>query len=129
MLGHIEFKVSICGDAIEEPEFCPCPELHSLCDLISAPRLTRSPYELFPTPNPILTISTDDSGFLLLNTTGPDDGMCMVGLQYRCPTQLADTAEALIRQIHDRSEIKTAMLRGDLGLSLPNDATQNPDGG
>ena len=129
VLGHTEFKLSICGDAMEEPEFCPCPELNSLCDLISAPRLTRSPYELYPTPNQILTISIDDLGFLLLDTTGPADGMCMVGLQYRCQTDLADTAETLVRQIRDRSEIKTALLRGDLGLSLPGDAAQNPDGG
>ena len=128
MNEYTDFKLGFCADAVEEREYSPCAKLHSLCDLISAPRLARSPFELYPTQNPILTMPSDRGGFLLLDTTGPDDGMCMIGLQFRCPSELADVAESLVRQIRDRSEIKTALLRGDLGLTLPEDATLNPDG-
>lgn len=119
MDAFIEFKTSVTGDSLEEPDYCLCPELHVLCDLINAPRLTRSPYERYPTLSPISCTSKDKQCFLTIDTTGPDDGMSIVGLGFRCRSEVADQAEGLIRSIRSRSGVQTALLRGNLGLLIP----------
>lgn len=119
MDAFTDFKTSVTGDTLEEPDYCPCSELHVLCDLINAPRLTSSPDELYPTLSPISCLSKDKQCFLIIDTTGPVDGMSMVGLRFRCRSEIADQAEDLIRSIRSRSGVETALLRGNLGLSVP----------
>ncbi len=119
MATHTEFKVAVTVDSLEEPERQPCSELLAICQLLDAPALARSPAELYPSIEPIRSASVHDpSCFLNINIAcDPTDQMSVVGIQIRCQESVADQIDALLRQIHSRSEVETALLRGNLGLS------------
>lgn len=119
MEAFTDFKTRVTGDALEESDYFPCLELHVLCDLMNAPRLTSSPYELYPTHSPISCISMDRQCFVTIDATGPEDGMSMVGLRVRCRSEVANQVEGLIRSIRERSQVQTALLRGNLRLLIP----------
>ena len=71
-----ELTTNVTAWTLEEPDYQPCPELFEICDAIGAPRLTRSPAELYPTRNPICIHAADGSSrFLFIDTTGPDEGL------------------------------------------------------
>jgi hypothetical protein len=123
----IELKTRLTVWTLEEPEYYPCPELLDICDAIDAPRLTRSPAELYPTRNPICTQATDGSTrFLCIDTTGPEDGMEFVTVCIRCYTDDKQRIASLLHQLRERSEIVGPLLDGQLGIACP---PHNPNGG
>ncbi len=120
MIDHIEFKLAVTVWSLEGPEYQPCPELHAICELIDAPTLQRSPAELFPSSNSIRSCSTTDPAcFLNVDIRAdPTDQMEVVSVQIRCCNNVADSIEELLQKIRSRSEVKTALLRGNLGLNV-----------
>jgi len=125
MAGHTEFKTAVTVFVLEEPEYQPCPELQEICRLIAAPAFDRSPAELFPSDQSYRSVSyIDRSCFLDIDIThDPTDPMCVVPILIRCPDSVAEQVDAQLRRIRDRSSIKTAFLRGNLGLSRNMDST------
>jgi hypothetical protein len=118
MTRHTEFSVGVTVWSLEEPEYEPCSELQAICQLLGAPTLTRSPAELYPSNELISSVSTSDLGSILRVdiSADPTDQMEVVTLQVRCVNDVADWVEELLRKIHTRSEVETALLRGNLGL-------------
>ena len=57
MATHTEFKLAVTVQSLEKPEYQPCPELQTICQLIEASTLTRSPAELYPSDQQICCIS------------------------------------------------------------------------
>lgn len=123
MATHTEFKLAVTALSLEEPEYRPCAELQAICQLIEAPTLTRSPAELYPSNQPIRCFSERESScFLSIDiNSDPTDQMSVVEIQIRCLDAVADQVNLLLCQIRNRSEIETALLRGDLGLCVATD--------
>jgi hypothetical protein len=117
---HIEFSFAAEVWLLEGENFQPCSELGAICRLIDAPEFTRSLEELHPRDDPMVTISTSDpTCFLRIDLTAdPTDQMDVVAIQVRCKADLADSVNECLRQIRSRSEVKTAILHGNLGLSI-----------
>ena len=90
----------------------------AICRLIEAPGFIRSPEELHPRDDPMVTTSTSDPAcFLRINLTAdPTDQMDVVSIHVRCKADVADSVHELVCQIRSRSDVKTAILRGNLGL-------------
>jgi hypothetical protein len=109
----IDFRTSVTADALEEPDDCPCSELHILCDLINAPRITQSPFALYPT---LLSISC-------ISAT-PRASSCWMQLAQRikwawwaCNFVVVAKLRTELNgpsMMRSRSQIQTAFLRGNL---------------
>ena len=118
MTAHTEFSLSVTVWALEEQEYQPCSELNSICQLLNAPSFTQSPAERFPSHEPATSVSTLDTGcYVRVDLAGdPTDQMEVVTIQIRCANAVADTVDALLRCIQSRSEVESALLRGNLGF-------------
>lgn len=117
MTGYTEFAVGVTVWSLEKPDYQPCPELNSICDLLGANSLTRSPAELYPSSSPIRSVSPiDPESIMQIDIAGdPTDQMEIVQINIRCKSSVADEIETQLRQIRLRSEVQTALRRGDLG--------------
>lgn len=124
MRTYTEFTLAVTVWSLEEPDDQPCAELQTICQLLEVPEVTRSLAELYPSSKPIRLLSSRDPHCFLNIDLGPDDGMDVVGIQLRCLNPLADEVEKLLRQIRSRSEVKNALLRGNLGLPSYTDANE-----
>lgn len=118
MKSFTEFKLCVMVNALEEPEYQPCPELGAICRLLGAPSPTRSPSELFPADSPLRFVSEiEPSDYLEVDIrTGPGNSMAIVEIRLRCRTAVADDVELQLRRIRDNSEMRFPLLRGDLGI-------------
>jgi hypothetical protein len=117
---HTEFKLAVTVLSLEEHDYQACSELQAICHLLGASMLTHSPAELYPSQTPIRSISAHDPDCILEIdiAADPTDQMNVVGIKICCPDNVADQVDACLRQIRARSEVQTALLRGDLGLLL-----------
>ena len=117
-MTHTEFSTAVTVWALEKPDYEPCSELLKICQLLDAPELSRSPVELYPSLEPVRSVSTGDpTSYLNIDMVrDPTDQMDVVKINIRCSNEVADAVEELLRQIRTRSDVTTAMLRGNLGL-------------
>ena len=117
---HTEFKLALTVWSLEGPECQPCPELQAICELLEVPELLQSPVELYPSTKPIRSNSDRDPACFLeidIDHADPTDQMELIWIQLRCANAVADRVEKLICEIRSRSEVSSALLRGNLGLS------------
>ena len=119
-MDYVEFKLGVTIWSLEEPGYVPCPELKSICELIDANNFTESLAELCPTAKIVKRNSRSDANaYIAINCAGDrTDQMGVVGLFVRCNASVADMVEEQLRRVCVRSEVKTALLRGDLGLKI-----------
>jgi len=104
--------------SLETADEKPCDELVEISRLIHADELTVSPAGMYPRAEPVLLSSKIDPGvFLSIELTEePTDQMEVVGLSVRCDDTVADAVHERLKSICERSQVRTALLRGNLGL-------------
>ncbi len=80
-----------------------------------------SPAEMRPRSEPVVLMSkTDPRAFLSIDLTAdPTDQMDVVRLSARCKSVFADAIHEQLKSIRARSDVKAALLRGNLGLVSP----------
>jgi hypothetical protein len=118
VIDYTEFRLGVSVWSLETLDDKPCDELLALCSLIHADSISESPVEMFPRTEPVILVSkVDPKIFVSINLTAdPTDQMEVVGLSVRCKKEDADSIHELLNAIRARSEVKTALLRGNLGL-------------
>lgn len=118
VIEYTEFKLGVTTWSLETTDDEPCDELVEICRLIHADELAVSPAEIRPRPEPLLlTSKSDPEMFLSINfADDPTNQMEVVGLSVRCKDEFADAIHERLKSIRQRSAVKTALLRGNLGL-------------
>lgn len=116
---YTEFKLGVTVWSLDTTDNKPCAELFSICSLIAADSPTLSPADLYPQSTPVVIVSkVDPKTFVSLDLSRDlTDQMEVVEISVRCKNGTADAIHAQFKAIRARSEIKTALLRGNLGLS------------
>ena len=117
-IEHTEFKLGVTVWSLETEDGKPSDEILAICRLLDADELAVSPAEMYPRADPlVLRSKADPKTFLAIDLTeDPTDQMEVVGLAVRCDERIADAIQQKLKVIRECSDIKTALLRGNLGL-------------
>src|SRR5579863_8861798 len=121
-LSYVEFRQTVPVFHLEDDDGDDCAEICAICDLLGVVRVGQpliDQYDFFHDGGDVLVFQadSDDQTFLSVNMfRNPTDQMNTVGLGVRCTASHAERVSILMRSIHERAEIESAFLQGNLGL-------------